>query len=146
MAGHETVQPGVCAQILVAVIAVRAAAIALEIGANIRIGSEKFSDFGLFAPQIRVVYDVGVLAVAIREVRIRRQLAIPLLSWSSVLIVVADFSVHVVAYIGVIGEKLANTRPLVHFAFIANDIGISVELAGKIPVFILIEEPVPSSG
>src|SRR6202021_2614633 len=96
--------------------------------------------------QSRVVYDVGVVAITIREVRICRQLAIPLLSRSRILIVVADFSVHIVTHIGVIGEELANSRPLIHLALIVNDIWITAELARKIPVFILIEEPIPPSG
>jgi len=56
-----------------------------------------------------VVYDAGVPPITLREVGICRQLSIPLLSGSRILVVVADLSVHVVTHIGMIGEELANS-------------------------------------
>ena len=70
----------------------------------------------------------------------------PLLTGPRILVVVADGLIDVIAYIGMAIEELTNSRPLIHFTRVANDIGISAELAGKILVLISLEKTLPVPG
>src|ERR1700722_6058133 len=130
--------------VIVSVIAVvGAAGTALEIGPNLRIGPQEFSDLRLVIAQIPLVDDVGIVAVTLGEVGIRRHLAIPLVSRSH-LVVVADLLLDVIAHVGMIVEQFANAGPLLHFTPVVDDVGVPAVHARKILVVLILEESMPT--